>query len=111
MRTFHLSCGIQNKCRNYFTGTFQSFCDKHHNIRHKEKHETTTDCGICSENMGKYHPLNSIQSACCKTGWFHKLCLQKFATSAGYFFKCPLCNNTEEFRNDIMSHGVFIPDK
>ena len=41
---------------------------------------------------------------------FHKECIQKFASTAGYFFKCPLCNNKEIFESEMQSFGVYVPD-
>lgn len=52
-----------------------------------------------------------ILSPCCKTGWFHRWCLASFALSAGYFFKCPKCNDTKTFREQVVRKGIFIPDQ
>ena len=42
---------------------------------------------------------------------FHKYCIQKFASTAGYFFKCPLCNNKEIFETEMQSFGVYVPEQ
>ena len=42
---------------------------------------------------------------------FHKYCIQKFAATAGYFFKCPLCNNKEIFETEMQSFGVYVPEQ
>lgn len=33
------------------------------------------------------------------------------ALSAGYFFKCPLCNNTDQFRKCMRQKGIYVPDR
>jgi hypothetical protein len=34
------------------------------------------------------------------------------ASTAGcHFFKCPLCNNTKEFREEMMQFGIYLPDQ
>ncbi|KAL6081007.1 hypothetical protein STEG23_029112 [Scotinomys teguina] len=39
-------------------------------------------------------------------------CNQKYAhTSAKHFFKCPQCNNREEFPREMLRMGVHIPDR
>lgn len=106
-----MPCAVEGKFLNCFVDTFQSFCGKHHNIKITKKHESTETCTICYENMGEYHPVSSVQSPCCYSGWFHKKCLMTFAKTAGYFFKCPLCNNNKEFRDSLPQRGIFIPDK
>lgn len=68
-------------------------------------------CTICCENLDKFNEIKTILAPCCKAGWFHKLCLLKCAKNAGYFFKCPLCNNEEEFRKYIVKLGIYIPDQ
>ena len=42
---------------------------------------------------------------------FHKECIQKLATSSGYFFKCPMCNNKEEFDKEMKKFGIYVPEQ
>lgn len=61
--------------------------------------------------MGEYHPVDSLRSPCCSHDvWYHKRCMMQTAKAAGYFFKCPLCKNESEFRHEMSSRGIFIPD-
>lgn len=96
---------------NEFKDTFRSFCNKHVELPYKEQHEPEDECAICFEEMGKFDMITSVLSPCCKTAWFHKDCLSKYAAASGYFFKCPKCNNSEEFKEEIPNRGVFIPEK
>lgn len=68
-------------------------------------------CIICLEKFSNYNPINVIEADCCHGGWFHKKCLMEFANSSGYFFKCPLCNNVDDFIKFVQSRGVFIPQR
>lgn len=61
--------------------------------------------------MGEYNLTRSIESPCCKHKWFHRRCLQGYADSAGYFLKCPCCNDSNNFRKHIMKRGVFVPKR
>ena len=44
--------------------------------------------------------------------WYHRSCLEEMAYSAGvHFFKCPLCNNIDEWQEEMLQCGIFIPDR
>lgn len=36
---------------------------------------------------------------------------QQLALSAGYFFKCPLCNNKKDFQTAMLEYGIFVPSQ
>lgn len=110
-RTFHTACGFKNGCLSHYSDTFQSWCDKHVELVDTEQHSETEACGICYDDMGPYRKLESIRAPCCHNGWFHRRCVAQFAQSAGYFFKCPLCNNKDDFGQLIRQRGVYIPEK
>ncbi|XP_055326820.1 PHD finger protein 7-like isoform X2 [Sitodiplosis mosellana] len=112
-KAFHLACAAEHNCRFEFVNSFQSFCDAHHDIKKPNHvHKPTDLCTICYDEMGKYNLIQSIPLPCCnKNAWCHKLCLQKYAQTSGYFLKCPLCKDSDNFRNFIAERGVFIPDR
>ncbi|XP_058825316.1 uncharacterized protein LOC131685532 isoform X2 [Topomyia yanbarensis] len=110
-RTFHTVCGIQSGCLSHFVDTFQSWCDRHVELPSKVQHGEEDVCGICYDAMGPFNKLESIYAPCCQNGWFHRRCVAQFAQTAGYFFKCPLCNNKDEFGRAMQLRGVFIPEK
>ncbi|KAJ6637334.1 G2/M phase-specific E3 ubiquitin-protein ligase, partial [Pseudolycoriella hygida] len=109
-RSFHLNCGLKNKCLNQFTSEYKSFCDRHVE-GNKEKHSKDHICIICYTEMGAYDKIQSIFAPCCSSQWFHKNCLMKLADSAGYFFKCPKCNDVDKFSEECMKRGIFIPQR
>jgi len=44
--------------------------------------------------------------------YYHRQCLSQMANTAGlHYFKCPLCNNKEEFQAKLMQYGIYIPDR
>lgn len=111
-RDFHLTCGIANGCIFTFVNRFDSFCHLHtpYNAKYPK---CETSCSICQEQIsldGK-KDVSVIQAPCCKTGYFHRWCLARFAVIAGYFFRCPLCNNTDIFRTVLPMRGIFIPNQ
>ncbi|XP_067637434.1 serine-rich adhesin for platelets-like [Eurosta solidaginis] len=113
-RNFHMICGIDNGAMNQFLYTFRSFCDRH--VRKvPTRPKPTENCYICYESLfaesKRFRAVNIIRAPCCKNGWFHKYCLQKFAKSSGYFFKCPLCNDCEKFKAHMSFWGIFVYDK
>lgn len=113
-QSFHLPCAVENKCLSDFKKTFKSFCRKHSTlfaVPPSEQHSINDACRICLDDMGEYDPVDSIRSPCCSQDvWYHKRCMMQTAKAAGYFFNCPLCKNSEEFREHMTAHGVFIPD-
>lgn len=108
--SFHLKCGIQNECQYRFRGHYETYCHEHH-LKKKEQFNPNQTCGICYEIMGTFSQNHSILSPCCKNAWFHRECLAKFAHTAGYFFKCPLCNDNQKFKKSVAIQGIFIPER
>lgn len=111
--SFHLTCGLEAGCQNKLYGMFRSYCKSHNRIYHPTYiHKSNEVCTICYDNMGEYHPINSIQSPCCsKNSWYHKKCLAKYAKTSGNSTKCPLCNNYDLFCRTILKRGIYIPAK
>lgn len=110
-KAFHLPCAIAKDCLFEFHNTFRSFCHAHHGIKRPGSvHGAEDDCIICGDQLGEYAPVRSINTPCCSK-WLHKLCLMRTARSFGYFFRCPLCNNEDTFRENMKLRGIFIPDK
>ncbi|KAL5239020.1 hypothetical protein ACI65C_006430 [Semiaphis heraclei] len=93
-----------------------SFCQKHcikQIIDSSElKNSAPTKCAICKDAVTPSRSLNSIWALCCKrNAWFHRECIQDLALSAGYFFKCPLCNDVEKFKSRMLTLGIYIPSR
>lgn len=69
------------------------------------------ECAICNNSVVPSPIRASIWAPCCNNAWFHRACIQKLALSSGYFFKCPLCNNTSTFKNNMLDLGIFVPSR
>ncbi|XP_017022344.1 PHD finger protein 7-like [Drosophila kikkawai] len=85
-RTFHTKCGYGNLAVSQFSGRFNSYCHKHI-PEYRIQLGTAGHCVICFES-----------------------CLQKYANSAGYSFKCPLCNDKEKFAK-VALFGISIQNR
>ncbi|XP_030243784.1 PHD finger protein 7 [Drosophila navojoa] len=81
---------------------------------YNETPKTDEQCAICFEDLLKrrerFCRTQHIFGKCCKNGWYHKDCLQRYANSAGYFFKCPLCNDITEFKT-VTFWGISVPNR
>lgn len=107
-RSYHVDCGWKN-CSSYeFAHSFPSYCRKHVRFEQDEQPKNKDTCGICLTRVGKE---KSILIPCCKNSWFHQLCLQKFANTAGSWFKCPLCNDKKVCYEELPRLGIFLPTK
>ncbi|XP_063700910.1 uncharacterized protein LOC134831179 [Culicoides brevitarsis] len=111
-RSFHVDCGIQRGCQYQMTGNFLTFCHEHRKFEKPEvKHDPDDICAICMLELGDYDYNQSIYADCCKPSWYHRECLVKTADRAGFFFRCPLCKNEENFKNQVQQQGIFVMER
>ena len=74
-------------------------------------HQSTISCGICLSDIDNKPSFHSLITPCC-FNYFHRLCLQRMALSAGkHHFKCPMCGNVAEFQNEMQTFGINLPDR
>ncbi|XP_053951345.1 uncharacterized protein LOC128858843 [Anastrepha ludens] len=110
-RWFHLGCGVKNGVRNQFVAPYRSYCNRHIE-KPTYRPKPNEICCICYENlfteMNRFNAAGMLRAPCCRNGWFHKFCLQKYAQTAGNSCKCPLCNNVKTFRSCLPYWGVAI---
>ncbi|XP_018398467.1 PREDICTED: putative uncharacterized protein DDB_G0282133 [Cyphomyrmex costatus] len=117
-RIFHFPCGVKAGSLHQFFGEFRSYCKNHRpkqNIDEQVlKQATSVDvvCYICYDKVNTNDIVKSLWAPCCKKdAWFHRICVQQLALSAGYFFKCPLCNNKKDFQKAMLEYGIFVPSQ
>ncbi|KAK7863552.1 hypothetical protein R5R35_011177 [Gryllus longicercus] len=115
---FHLPCGRSRDTFHEFFGEFKSFCCRHRKTQRikgdvlKAMSGKQSTCSICLESVPATPSPSTLWAPCCsKDAWFHRICIQRLALSAGYFFKCPLCNNTTRFIESMRTHGIWIPEQ
>lgn len=113
-KSFHFSCGIKNKCLSEFIGHFRSYCHIHfatNTLNTEHFHGPDELCNLCEQPMQEHDPVTSLQFSCCSSDkWFHKRCLKQHAHTLGDNFKCPLCQNVDEFRENMQLNGIYIPE-
>lgn len=110
-RSFHRECGFKANCQFRFKEpAYESYCERHVQINPIEKTNDGEKCGICQEPIEFISAVSPIKCAKCRS-LFHNMCLMNQACRSGNFFKCPLCNDYEDFRDDCKERGVFIPER
>lgn len=88
---------------------FSSYCLNHRPKQLIESDKSCDDlCPTCYTDLKFDSGVDVLSTPCCHK-LFHRECLQKQALSAGYFFKCPLCNNTDEFKLEMNLFGIYVP--
>uniref|UniRef100_A0A182K2T7 PHD-type domain-containing protein n=1 Tax=Anopheles christyi TaxID=43041 RepID=A0A182K2T7_9DIPT len=118
-RRFHYICGYNNSCVTQFFGEFMSYCEQHlPKACRVPVNAKGRWCDICFEGLpqvtdANYNPLSIIRTRCdseCPDGLLHRECVQRFAYTSGYNFKCPLCWN-KNFRQHAAECGIFVPQR
>jgi len=120
-KSYHLPCGLENGSQQQFFGNFVSYCRDHKpvqaplletNRRREEMWQKRDECGCCTMELEEEGGTTDFLWTPCCNGWFHRQCIEKTAENAGtHFFKCPLCNNKDEFTAEMLAHGVYVPDR
>lgn len=111
VQNFHLPCGQERGCLSQFFGEYKSYCGKHRPTQNIHQRSFGESCVLCCEDLSRAS-VENIRSPCCSQAIYHRKCIQKYAhTSAKHFFKCPQCNNREEFPQEMLRMGIHIPDR
>ncbi|XP_012540883.1 dentin sialophosphoprotein [Monomorium pharaonis] len=118
-KIFHLPCGLKAGSLHQFFGEFRSYCVNHRPKQKVDEHIVkqigSVDnvlCYICYDKVNADDFVKTLWAPCCKKdAWFHRNCIQQLALSAGYFFKCPLCNNKKDFQKAMLEYGIFVPSQ
>ncbi|XP_069680738.1 uncharacterized protein [Periplaneta americana] len=117
-KVFHLPCGRREGSLHQFFGQFKSFCSIHRPIQKidpsilRDVKNRDATCTICYDSIEPTASCSTLWAPCCRiNAWFHRDCVQRLAMSAGYFFKCPLCNNKSVFQKAMLDFGIYIPEQ
>lgn len=104
---------MDNGCSYEFSAEYFSCCDAHYDkneLNLVNKHTPNDLCGVCSEAIGNSNENGSLQVLCCNNqNFYHRQCLRKLAFALKEDFECPNCDKKEEFRDQMLSNGIFIP--
>ncbi|XP_053538801.1 G2/M phase-specific E3 ubiquitin-protein ligase isoform X1 [Ictalurus punctatus] len=109
----HLPCGIKQEFIFQFTDLFPSFCRKHCPTQICSSSPTLPlSCSICLEPIEPVLSYTVLKCPACHGSWFHRACVQNQAHSAAlYFFRCTLCNNSDQFQQEMLRMGIHIPER
>ncbi|GAA6103145.1 G2/M phase-specific E3 ubiquitin-protein ligase [Tachysurus ichikawai] len=109
----HLPCGIEQEFIFQFTDLFPSFCRKHRPTQICSSSLTLPlSCSICLEPIKPVLSYSVLKCPACHGSWFHRDCVQSQAHSAAlYFFRCTLCNNSNQFQQEMLRMGIHIPER
>ena len=108
---FHFPCNVKAGGIFQFSGNMYAFCRKH---RIKQRTENfilppDEDCIICYEQVEETDDFKKLSAPCCGR-IYHKICVEKYAMSAGSeHFKCSNCNDVKKIMKEFQKLGVYIP--
>ncbi|NXN99242.1 G2E3 ligase, partial [Rhinopomastus cyanomelas] len=110
---FHLPCAVEGCCVTQYYLQYRSFCCDHHPEQSAQVvPEANTNCIICMEPVEDQRSYSTMVCPVCKSAWFHRGCIQGTALHAGVgYFKCPLCREVIQFRNEMFHMGIRIPTR
>ncbi|XP_076464339.1 uncharacterized protein LOC143296346 [Babylonia areolata] len=118
-KTFHFRCGREAGGLMQFFQEFRSYCPDHRPCQETPTSDrlafygtAKSTCSICMLSVEARASNDTLRSPCCRKAWFHRNCIQRYASSAGaYFFKCPLCNNKDLFEAEMLEFGIYLPEQ
>uniref|UniRef100_A0A3B5L3Z3 PHD-type domain-containing protein n=1 Tax=Xiphophorus couchianus TaxID=32473 RepID=A0A3B5L3Z3_9TELE len=108
-RVVHFPCG-----RKLMFIT-QSYCQDHsptQSLCVDSDFSLPQSCSICLDSIEPVLSYSVLKCPSCHASWFHRDCVQHQAHSAGlFFFRCTLCNNKENFQQEMVRMGIYIPER
>uniref|UniRef100_A0A672LWK3 G2/M-phase specific E3 ubiquitin protein ligase n=1 Tax=Sinocyclocheilus grahami TaxID=75366 RepID=A0A672LWK3_SINGR len=111
----HMPCGLEQEFIFQFTDLFPSFCKKHAPSQScVSSPSLPLSCSVCLEPIEPVLSYNVLKCPACLGSWFHRNCVQviHYAHSAAmFFFKCTLCNNKDQFQQEMLRMGICIPER
>ncbi|XP_015735928.2 PHD finger protein 7-like [Coturnix japonica] len=112
-RTFHFPCGTERRCVSQFFGEYRSFCWQHRPTQQVQPlRQQHPQCVICMEEVYTRPSYNTLVCPSCRSAMFHRHCIQRQALSAAlHHFRCPLCQETQTFKDEMLRLGIKIPDR
>ncbi|XP_062121190.1 pineapple eye protein isoform X3 [Drosophila sulfurigaster albostrigata] len=115
---FHLACGMESHCVNYFRDDFRSYCkdcaprDQYQKqlMAAPQSVFKNLRCDICFDSIRVFILSKVVYGDCCRKGFAHKICMRRYAYSSGYYLRCLWCRD-EKFHETIKLQSVFVPDR
>lgn len=111
----HFPCGRRQQFVSQFTCPFPSFCPDHapsQTLSPSLDLSLPQSCSVCLDHIEPVLSYSVLKCPCCHSSWFHRECVQRQAHSSGlFFFRCTLCNNKEQFQQEMLRMGIHIPER
>ncbi|XP_061843656.1 G2/M phase-specific E3 ubiquitin-protein ligase [Nerophis lumbriciformis] len=111
----HFPCGRQHQFISQFTGDFPSYCPDHspsQSVCVTSDLSLVRSCSVCLDSLDPVLSYHVLKCPSCHGSWFHRDCVQRQAHSAGvFFFRCTLCNNKEEYQEEMKRMGIYMPER
>ncbi|XP_075883846.1 G2/M phase-specific E3 ubiquitin-protein ligase [Nelusetta ayraudi] len=114
-KKIHFACSRGERFLCQFTGLFPSYCCDHsptQSMSVSSELSLPQSCSICLDSIEPLLCYSVLKCPSCHASWFHRECVQRQAHSAGlFFFRCTLCNNKENFQEEMLRMGIYIPER
>ncbi|KAH8376576.1 hypothetical protein KR093_000141 [Drosophila rubida] len=114
---FHLGCGLDNRCVNYFCDDYRSYCEKCAPRDEYQRQLLATSmsiknvrCDICFRKINLFMLSKVVYGDCCRKGFAHKNCMRRYAIASGYYLRCLWCRDAK-FHDTIKLQSVYVPDR
>ncbi|KAL3049776.1 hypothetical protein OYC64_009099 [Pagothenia borchgrevinki] len=111
----HYPCGRKLNFISQFTENFPSYCSDHSPSQTacvSADLSLPQSCSVCLDSIEPVLGYSVLKCPSCRHSWFHRDCVQRQAHSAGlFFFRCTLCSNKEDFQQEMLRMGIYIPER
>ncbi|KAJ0063185.1 hypothetical protein NL108_013354, partial [Boleophthalmus pectinirostris] len=111
----HFPCGQRLEFVSQFKCPFPSYCPSHapsQSLSPGLDLSLPRSCSICLDPIDPLLSFSILKCPSCHSSWFHRHCVQRQAHSSGlFFFRCTLCNNKDQFQEEMLRLGIHIPER
>ncbi|KAK7879769.1 hypothetical protein WMY93_033559 [Mugilogobius chulae] len=111
----HFPCARRLEFVSQFTCPFPSFCPDHspsQSLSPGLDLSLPQSCSVCLDQIEPVLSFSVLKCPSCHSSWFHRDCVQRQAHSSGlFFFRCTLCNNKDQFQEEMLRLGIHIPER
>ncbi|KAG7258063.1 hypothetical protein CRUP_014818, partial [Coryphaenoides rupestris] len=107
----HFPCGQNaHKFIFQFTGQFMSYCLDHGPQQSSGvgggEVSLPQSCSVCLDSIQPLLGYSVLKCPSCHSSWFHR-----GLHTGVHFFRCTLCNNKEHFQEEMLTMGIYIPER
>uniref|UniRef100_A0AAV2JFG7 Alkylated DNA repair protein AlkB homologue 8 N-terminal domain-containing protein n=1 Tax=Knipowitschia caucasica TaxID=637954 RepID=A0AAV2JFG7_KNICA len=111
----HFPCAQKEEFVSQFICPFPSFCPAHAPVQTLSPALDLSlphSCSVCLDVLDPVLSFSVFKCPECHSSWLHRHCAQLQAHSSGlFFFRCTLCNNKDQFQEEMLRMGIYIPER